>query len=193
MENKTAYKPIIKKFLGYDVRVVQVDKRNEYIICKDMFDILGLVKNDGGWDNSKKKMIKFLGLVHKSDDCQKLGVMLEEHETKRKYVKREVDCLNIETVPLVLTQFKPINSNRRTKEQNEQVLDRWAKFMEFVGILLEYHVVHKYIIDDKERYKVSMKEITDNGGIPQRVNVMIAEIMGKLITGEDNFQLKKMN
>lgn len=171
--------------------MVQVDKRKEYIICKDMFNILGLVKDDGGWDNSKKKMIKFLGLVHKSDDCQKLGVMLKEHETKRKYVKREVECLNIETAPLVLTQFKPINSNRRTKEQNEQVLDRWAKFMEFVGILLEYHEVHKYIIDDKERYKITMKEITDNGGIPQRVNVMIAEIMGKLITGEDNFPIKK--
>ena len=43
MENETVYKPIVKKFLGYDVRVVQVDKRNEYIVCKDMFDILGLV------------------------------------------------------------------------------------------------------------------------------------------------------
>ena len=54
MENKTVYKTIIKKFLGYDVRVVDVDKRNEYIICKDMFDVLGLVKADGGWDSQKE-------------------------------------------------------------------------------------------------------------------------------------------
>ena len=63
--------------------------------------------------------------------------------------------------------------------------------MKFVNVLLEYHECHKYIIDDKERYKITMKEITDNGGIPQRVNVMIAEVMGKLITGEDNFPIKK--
>lgn len=65
MENKTEYKTITKKFLGYDVRVIQVNKRNEYIICKDMFDVLGLVKDDGGWNNPKKKMLEFLGLVHK--------------------------------------------------------------------------------------------------------------------------------
>ena len=51
MENKTVYKPIIKKFLGYDVRVVILDKKNEYIICKDMFNILGLVKDYGTWTN----------------------------------------------------------------------------------------------------------------------------------------------
>lgn len=190
MEDETVYKPIIKKFLGYDVRVIQVNKRNEYIICKDMFNILGLVKDDGGWDKPKKKMMEFLELVHKTSDSQELRVRVKDKHAKKGQI-REIDCLNIETVPLVLTQFKPINSNRRTKEQNEQVLDRWAKFMEFVGILLEYHEVHKYIIDDKERYKITMKEITDNGGIPQRVNVMIAEIMGKLITGEDNFPIKK--
>ena len=188
MENKTVYKPIVKKFLGYDVRVIQVNKRNEYIICKDMFDVLGLVKDDGGWDKPKKKMIDFLELVHKREDSQELRVLVKQGKIK---TKQNVICLNIETTPLVLTQFKPINSNRRTKEQNEQVLDRWARFMEFIGMLLEYHEVHKYIIDDKERYKVSMKEITDNGGIPQRVNVMIAEIMGKLIVGEDNFPIKK--
>lgn len=190
MENEIVYKTKIKKFLGYDVRIVQVDKRNEYIICKDMFEVLGLA-NNGIWSMPKKKMLEFLELVHKSDDCKKLAVMLKEHGTKRKYVKREVECLNIETSPLVLTQFKPINSNKRTKEQNKEVLNRWAKFMEFVGVLLEYHEVHKYIIDDKERYKVTMKEISDNGGEPPIVNKMINKIMGKLITDDDNFSISK--
>ena len=185
MENETVYKTIVKKFLGYDVRVVQVDKRKEYIICKDIFDVLGLVKENGSWASTKKKMFDFLNGINKSHDVQTLDVMLKEHGTKRKYVKREADCINIETAPIVLTQFQP------TKRRGEEVLKRWYEFMKFVDMLLEYHEVHKYIVDDKERYKVSMKEITDNGGIPQRVNVMIAEIMGKLIVGEDNFPIKK--
>ena len=190
MENETVYKPIVKKFLGYDVRVVQVDKRKEYIICKDMFNILGLVKDDGTWTNSKNKMFDFLELINKTPDHQLLVVRLKDKQSKKGQV-REVDCLNIETVPTVLTQFKPINSNRRTKEQNEQVLDKWARFMEFVDILLKYHECHKYIIDDKERYKITMKEIKDNGGKPPIVNKMVNRIMGKLITDDDNFSINK--
>lgn len=154
MENETVYKPIIKKFLGYDVRVVNVDKRNEYIICKDMFDVLGLVKDDGTWTNPKNKMLKFLELMNKKESHQKLVVLLKQGKSK---VQKEVDCLDIETVPIVLTRFEPINSNRRTKEQNKQVLDKWARFMEFVDMLLKYHECHKYIVDDKESYDGTLK------------------------------------
>ena len=185
MENEIVYKTTIKKFLGYDVRIVQVDKRKEYIICKDMFEVLGLVKDNGIWSAPKQKMLEFLEGIGESDDCQTLVVMLKEHGTKRKCVKREVDCLNIETAPIVLTQFQP------TKRRGEDALDRWFKFMEFVNMLLKYHEVHKYIVDDKERYKISMKEIKDNGGEPPIVNKMINKIMGKLITGEDNFSISK--
>lgn len=34
MENEVVYKPIIKKFLGYDVRVIQVDKRKNISYVK---------------------------------------------------------------------------------------------------------------------------------------------------------------
>lgn len=185
MENETVYKPIIKKFLGYDVRVIQVDKRNKYIICKDMFDVLGLVDENGTWTRPKNKMIKFLDGVDKSHDLKTLQVMLKEHGTKRKYVKREVDCLNIETVPIVLTRFEP------TKRRGEEILKRWYKFMKFVDMLLKYHECHKYIVDDKERYKITMKEIQDNGGKPPIANQMVNKIMGKLITDDDNFSIKK--
>jgi hypothetical protein len=188
MENETVYKPIVKKFLGYDVRVVDVDQRNEYIICKDMFDVLGLVKDDGTWTNPKKKMLEFLGLMNKKESHQKLVVLLKQGKTK---VQKEVDCLNIETVPIVLTRFEPINSNRRTKEQNKEVLNRWVEFMKFVDMLLEYHECHKYIIDDKERYKITIKEIKDNGGKPPIANKMVNKIMGKLITDDDNFSISK--
>lgn len=188
MENETVYKPIVKKFLGYDVRVVNIDQRNEYIICKDMFDVLGLVKTDGTWTNPKNKMLKFLGLMNKKELHQKLVVLLKQGKTK---VQKEVDCLNIETVPIVLTRFEPINSNRRTKEQNEEVLNRWVKFMEFVDMLLEYHECHKYIINDKEKQKLAIKEITNNGGNAIITNQMVNKIMGKLITDDDNFSISK--
>ena len=184
MKNKI-YKPVIKKFLKQDVRVIKTDTYHEYIICKDIFDVLGLVKENGSWASPKKKMLDFLNGINKSHDVQTLDVMLKEHGTKRKYVKREVDCLNIETVPIVLTQFQP------TKRRGEEILKKWYKFMKFVDMLLEYHECHKYIIDDKERQKLAIEEITNNGGNAIITNKMVNKIMGKLITGEDNFPIKK--
>lgn len=83
MENETVYKPIVKKFLGYDVRVVQVDKRKEYIICKDMFDVLGLVKDDGTWTNPRNKMFDFLDLINKTSDHQELVVRVKDKHAKK--------------------------------------------------------------------------------------------------------------
>lgn len=184
MENKTEYKTITKKFLGYDVRVVTVDKRNEYIICRDMFEVLGLVKDDGTWTNPRNKMLRFLDGIGERPAHQSLVVRLKDKQSKKGQI-RTVDCLNIEVVPTVLTQFEP------TKRRGEEALNRWFKFMKFVNMLLKYHECHKYIIDDKERYKITMKEIQDNGGKPPIANQMVNKIMGKLITGEDNFPIKK--
>lgn len=47
MDNEIVYKTTIKKFLGYDVRTVRVDNEHKYIVCKDMFEVLGLVKENG--------------------------------------------------------------------------------------------------------------------------------------------------
>lgn len=41
----------VKEFLGMKVRVVN----HEWIVTKDMFSALGRVKEDGGWNNEKKK------------------------------------------------------------------------------------------------------------------------------------------
>lgn len=142
MKNETAYKPIIKKFLGYDVRVVNVDKRNEYIICKDMFNVLGLVDEDGTWTRPKNKMLKFLNEIDGKESLKTLQVLLKQGKAK---VIKEVDCLNIERVPIILTQFKP------TKRRGEEILKKWVEFMKFVDMLLKYHECYKYIIDDKEK------------------------------------------
>lgn len=182
MENETAYKPIIKKFLGYNVRVIQVDKRKEYIICKDMFDVLGLVKENGSWASAKKKMLDFLQGIDEKESVQTLDVLLKQGKSK---VTKEVDCLNIEVTPTVLTQFKP------TQRRGKEILDTWFGFMKFVNMLLKYHDLHKYIINDKEKQKLTIKEITNNGGSAIIANKMVNKIMGKLITNDDNFSISK--
>lgn len=184
MENETAYKPIIKKFLGYNVRVIQVDKRKEYIICKDMFDVLGLVKENGSWASAKKKMLDFLQGIDEKESVQTLDVLLKQGKSK---VTKEVDCLNIEVTPTVLTQFKP------TQRRGKEILDTWFGFMKFVNMLLKYHDLHKYIINDKEKQKLTIKEITNNGGSAIIANKMVNKIMGKLITNDDNFSISKDN
>lgn len=189
MENKT-YKPVTKKFLKQDVRVIKTSDGKEYIICKDMFEILGLVNKVGSWNDAKKKMMKFLKLVHKTLDYEELVVKLKDKQSKKGQA-REVACLNIETVPLVLTQFQPINSNRRTKEQNEQVLDRWAKFMEFVGMLLETYSASKYIIETKKTQVQAQDEVHGDGGEPMKMNIHVNQIMGYVLQMKDGKAVKK--
>ena len=184
MENKTVYKPIIKKFLGYDVRVIQVDKRNEYIICRDMFDVLGLVRGNGIWTDAKNKMLEFLEGIDSKSAYETFVVRFKDKHAKQGQI-REVDCLNIEVAPTVLTQFQP------TKRRGEDALKRWFDFMKFVNMLLKYHECHKYIIDDKEKQKLAIKEITNNGGNAIITNRMVNRIMGKLITNDDNFSISK--
>ena len=181
MENKV-YKTKIKKFLGEDVRIVRVDNEHEYIICKDMFEVLGLVKENGSWASPKKKMLEFLNGIGEKEDVQSLDVLVKQGKIK---TTQNVICLNIEVAPTVLTQFKP------TQRRGEEVLNRWFDFMKFVNMLLKYHECHKYIVDDIEKNRLAMNEIIANGGEPAVVYTMINKIMGKLITGEDNFSIKK--
>jgi hypothetical protein len=182
MENNKTYKTKVKEFLGYDVRTVRVDNEHEYIVCKDMFNVLGLVDKDGTWNKSKKKMLEFLNEIDEKESWKTLPVLLKQGKAK---VTKEVDCLNIETTPIVLTQFKP------TKRRSKEILNTWSDFMKFVNMLLKYHDLHKYIAIDKQDQKDKMASVQDNGGEPIIANQMVNKIMGKLITGEDNFSIKK--
>lgn len=181
MENNKTYKTKVKEFLGYDVRTVRVDNEHEYIVCKDMFEVLGLAK-DGIWNKPKKKMLEFLNEIDEKESWKTLPVLLKQGKAK---VTKEVDCLNIETAPIVLTQFKP------TKRRSKEILNTWSDFMKFVNMLLKYHELHKYIAIDKQDQKDKMTSVQDNGGEPMIANQMVNKIMGKLITGEDNFSIKK--
>lgn len=127
-------------------------------------------------------MLEFLDGIDEKESHQSLVVLLKQGKSK---VTKEVDCLNIEVAPTVLTQFKP------TKRRGTEVLDRWSKFMEFVDMLLKYHDLHKYITIDKQDQQDKMTSVQDNGGEPMIANQMVNKIMGKLITGEDNFSISK--
>ena len=182
MNNETVYKPIIKKFLKQDVRVIKVDTYHEYIICKDMFDALGLVKENGDWNDAKKKMLEFLELMDSREYSESLGVLLKQGKAK---VTKEVDCLNIEIVPLVLTQFKP------TKRRGKDVLEIWSDFMKFVKVLLETHEANKYIIKTKKTQTEMQDELYNDGGDPMFMNIHVNKIMGVVLRMEDGKSVKK--
>ena len=137
-----------------EVRVVN----EEWIVLKDMFNALGRVKENGGWTNSKDTLKKFLIDIDKECDYQLLVVTSKTKNIKSRDMQ-EVDCLKLETVPIILTQFRPINSNKRSKEQNEEALNTWRKFMKFIDNLLIELEVHKFIITDKEVQKDETERI----------------------------------
>lgn len=171
----------IKKFLGTEVRVVN----EEYIVLKDMFNALGRVKADGTWTNEKKKTLELLEDLDKITDHQTLVVTSKGKKHSRE--EQKVECLKLDTVPIVLTQFKP------TKAKGEEALNTWRKFMRFVDDLLSSFEVYKYIITDKEKQKSHMQILIDEGGkavvANQQVNIIMAKLIG--VYDKGNKTLKK--
>ena len=169
----------IKLFLGIaEVRVIN----NEYIVLKDMFNALGRVKEDGTWTSERKKMLKFLEGIEKLTDHETLVVTSKGKKKSREY--QEVECLKIETVPVVLTQFKP--TNRKGKE----AIDKWFEFMKFVNELLVSVKTHNFVIEDTELEKIDRDRLHKLGGSPMKMATMVNYSMGVIITGE-KIKIKK--
>lgn len=179
------YKPEIKKFLGHKVRVITVELK-QYIIENDMFNVLGLLdKNKSIPTNYKNKYIDFLTNMNKLSTRKTFMCSSKTDKTKSRET-REYKCLNIETIPIVLTQFKP--SNRR-----RDVLDEWYKFMKWVDSLLQEFEAYKVILKDKEEQKSIAKTITEEtDGKMVVINTQISIIMAKLIGVYDK-GIKKIN
>lgn len=154
-----------KIFLGMEVRAVN----GEWIVLKDMFNALGRVRDNGGWTDEKKKLINFLGDIDKKDHYESFVVVVKRGQTE------EVECLKLETVPIVLTQFKP------TARKGEEALNKWREFMKFVDELLTELEVYKFIITDKERQKDNTNILIEYGGVPMIANNQTNIIMAKLI------------
>lgn len=168
----------IKTFLNSEVRVVN----SEYIVLKDIFNALGRVKEDGTWTSERKKMLNFLEGIEKLTDHETLVVTSKGKKKSREY--QEVECLKIETVPVVLTQFKP--TNRKGKE----AITKWFEFMKFVNELLLISKAHKFIVEDTELEKIDRDRLHKLGGSPMKMATMVNYAMGVITTGE-KIKIKK--
>ena len=168
------YKPVIKKFLGNEVRTV-IDGYKEYIVLKDMFSVLGkLDKNNQIDHRDRDKLNDFLELMNKESDRETFPITSKGRKQSREI--QEVDCLLIDTVPIVLTQFKP------TARRGEQAYYEWIEFMKWVDNLLREHEAYKVILKDKEEQKTISKTITDEtDGKMVIVNTQISRMMAELI------------
>lgn len=167
----------IKNFLGSEVRIIN----NEYMVLKDMFEALGRVKEDGTWTDEKNKMDKFLDGINQKEYHETLVVLVKQGRAK---VEKEIECLKLEVVPVVLTQFKP--TNRKGKE----AIDKWFEFMKFVNELLVSAKAHKFIIEDTELEKIDRDRLHKLGGSPMKMATMVNYAMGVIITGE-KIKIKK--
>lgn len=178
METKVVYKPVIKRFMNIaDVRVVQVGIK-EYVVLKDVFNSLGLLDDKNQIPTSYRNTLNsFLEGV----ECDSKSFTITSKSKKGKSREtQQVDCLDIEVVPIVITQFKP--SARR----GEEALNQWFEFMKFVNDLLVEHEAYKVIFKDKEEQKhigyVITKDMDKSIAI---VNTHVAVIMAKLIGVHD--------
>lgn len=174
METKVVYKPVIKRFMNIaDVRVIQVGIK-EYVVLKDVFNALGLLDSKGDvprvYKHTLDDFLRGMALDRKSFTVTSKSKKSRSRETQ------QVDCLDIEVVPIVITQYKP--SARR----GEEALKQWFEFMKFVNDLLVEHEAYKVIFKDKEEQKhigyVITKDMDKSMAI---VNTHVAIIMAKLI------------
>lgn len=120
---RIVYKPIIKDFLGESVRVVQVGLK-EYVITKDMFKALGkLDKNNQIDHRDRDKLNQFLEDIDRREDYKIFKIEINEGESKSGSIVQEMECLNVEALPIVLTQFRP------TAKRGKKALEIWKAFM----------------------------------------------------------------
>lgn len=172
----------IRKFLGKEVRIVN----GEYIILKDMFEVLGrLDSNNQIVSTDRKKFNEFIEDINKVCDSKSFTITSKTKKTKSRDTQT-VDCFKIDTIPIVLTQFKP------TKAKGEEALIIWKKFMIFIDNMLGSLEVYKYIITDKDKQKSNTDILIDNGGKPMIANQMTNRIMAELMNVyPDIKQIKK--
>lgn len=161
----------IKEFLGMEVRVVNHD----WLVLKDMFSVLRRVKEDGGWNHEKKKLNEFLELIEQKEVCRSLGVLVKQGRTK---TTQKVECIKLEIVPVVLTQFKP------TAKKSEEALRCWAEFMKFVNKLLVENEAYKFVVSDVDLEKEHRDKLKSYGGNPVVLASMTSYAMGIILTGD---------
>lgn len=173
----------VKSFLGMEVRVIN----REWVVAKDVFGVLGRLNSRNQISTGDlKKLLDFLELVDKKVDYQKLTIDFKKkgRGNKANGSIQKVSCIKLETLPLVLTQFKPINSDKRTSKENEAVKLKWAEFMKFVNKLLVENQAYKFVVIDADLEKEHRDELKSYGGNPVVLASMVSYAMGIILTGD---------
>lgn len=138
------YVPTIKYFLGEPVRVIEVNNV-EYLICKDMFSVLGRVRADGDWDNARQKLFNFTKPSRTIADPTILGVGQTDSLGRPNY--QEVLCIRLEDATIIASQYRP-------PQTKPLVLQKWYDFIDWLNILIKENSESNPIVKDKNMEKL---------------------------------------
>ena len=198
------------KFLGEDVRIVDYGYHKRFMVVKDMFNILGRLESNGkggfkvGKDdrNKYKELLTDLELEEGKDykDKELIKVKIcgggKSPVTSKARNTQKVDLLNIEQVPIMLTQFKP---TKKAKDYDNK-LKIWRDFMKFVNSILQDYHMEDYIIEDKEEWKRDTLLFNGDEKVAmianRQTNINMAKILGVYNQGIkyiNKNELKKYN
>lgn len=178
MENKV-YKPYTKKFFNEEGRFINANGF-EWLILKDMFNWLGRLTDKQQIETTdRRKLDKFLENINRKCDSKSFTITLKSSKNKSRETQT-VDCIKIDTVPMVLTQFEP------TKRAGEEKHRQWCELMKFINNILMELEVYKFITVDKDYQKDCMTRLQKiKGDVTQKdfilVNKDIARVMGELV------------
>ena len=180
------------KFLGEDVRIVDYGYHKRFMVVKDMFNVLGRLESDGkggfkvGKDDRNKYKELLIDLeLEEGKDYKDKGLIKvkicgggKSPVTSKARNTQKVDLLNIEQVPIMLTQFKP---TKKAKDYDNK-LKIWRDFMKFVNSILQDYHMEDYIIEDKEEWKKDTLLFNGDEKVAmianRQTNINMAKILG---------------
>ena len=175
------------KFMNEEVRIVDYGYHKRFMVVKDMFNALGRLT--GNNDIAPKDIKKFkelkedLEFEEDKDYKNKVLIHTKICDTPKGYGSskarntQQVNLINIERVPILLTQFKPRNGVNNYEDK----LKIWRNFMKFVDKILQDYHMEDYIIDDKEQWKSDTKLLGEDEEIAKIANRMVNINMAKLL------------
>lgn len=137
------YVPVIKYFLGEPVRVIEVDNV-EYLICKDMFTVLGRVRADGSWDKAKSKLLEFTKPARTVEDPTIFRALVEQGKIQ---TRQEVLCIRLEDAPVIASQYRP-------PQTKPLALQKWYDFIDWLNILIKENSESNPAVKDKNMEKL---------------------------------------
>lgn len=194
------------KFLGEDVRIVDYGYHKRFMVVKDMFKTLGKLTSENKISsddrNKYKELVNDLELEEGKDYISKQIIKVKTcgerktSPTSRARNNQEVALLNIEQVPIMLTQFKP---TKKAKDYDNK-LKIWRDFMKFVNSILQDYHMEDYIIEDKEEWKRDTLLFNGDEKVAmianRQTNINMAKILGVYDQGIkyiNKNELKKYN